>query len=97
MPSIIRVADAKGRVTIPGFANATVILEAVSPNEYRVRKGEVIAADDLSFTEEKMPLPLSERDARRLARILKNPPKPNAAARQAAKRLAKVLPRSKKR
>jgi len=40
MSTLIRVADSKGRITLPGFANATVILEAVGPNEYRVRKGE---------------------------------------------------------
>jgi len=96
MPSIIRVADSKGRVTLPGFANATVILEVISPNEYRVRKGELIAADDLRFSEEEMPISLSERDARRLIQVLENPPPPNAAARRAAKRLHKLLPPKKK-
>ena len=34
MSALIRIADSKGRISLPGFANATVILEAVSPNEY---------------------------------------------------------------
>ena len=94
--AIIRVADGKGRVTLPGFANATVIVEAVGPNEYRVRKGEVIAKDDLHFSEEEMPIVLSERDARRLLDSLEQPPRPNAAARRAAKRIRKSQSTSKK-
>lgn len=86
---IIRVADDKGRVTLPGFANATVIVEAVSANEFRVRKAEVVPADDLRFPEEEMPVTLSQRDARRLLKALESPPPPNAAARRAAKRFRK--------
>jgi len=89
MAKIIRIADQKGRIRIPEFANATVILEAVTENEYRVRRAEVIAIDDLRFPEEEMPLVLSERDARRVLEILENPPPPNAAARKAAKRFKK--------
>jgi hypothetical protein len=89
MTTIIRIADNKGRISLPGFANATVILEAVSANEYRVRKAEVIPTDDLRFSEEEMPVALSERDAQRLLDVLQNPPRPNAAARRAAKRFKK--------
>jgi hypothetical protein len=52
MSSFVRIADKKGRVSLPGFANATVILEAISPNEYRVRKAEVIPTDELRFLPE---------------------------------------------
>jgi uncharacterized protein (DUF1778 family) len=89
MSTVIRLADSKGRISLPGFANATVILEAVSANEYRVRKAEVIPADDLRFSEEEMPVVLSEQDAKRLLEVLENPPAPNAAARRAAKRFKK--------
>jgi hypothetical protein len=86
MSAVIRIADAKGRVILPGFANATVIVEACSPNEYRIRKAQVIPADDVVLTEEYMPVPLSKRDARSLLKSLEKPPRPNAAARRAAKR-----------
>jgi Protein of unknown function (DUF1778) len=89
MSDIIRIADNKGRISLPGFANATVILEAVSANEYRVRKAEVIPADELRFSEEEQPVLLSERDANRLLEALSNPPVPKAAARRAAKRFKK--------
>jgi hypothetical protein len=89
MAALIRIADNKGRISLPGFANATVVLEAVGPNEYRVRKAEVIPTDDLHFTEEEMPVVLSERDAKRFLEMLENPPPPNAAARRAAKRFKK--------
>lgn len=86
MSAIIRIADSKGRVSLPGFANATVILEAISPNEYRIRKAEMIAADDRKFREEEMPVQLSEQDARQVFETLAKPPRPNVAARRAAKR-----------
>jgi uncharacterized protein (DUF1778 family) len=89
MPNAIRTADSKGRVALPGFANATVIVEAVSDNEYRIRKARVIAEDELRFPEEKGPLELSERDAHKILNLMDNPPKPNAAARKAAKRYRK--------
>ncbi len=86
MSRIVRTADSKGRISLPGFANATVIIEAVGENEFRVRKAQVIPEDDLRFPEEEMPIVLSERDARSFLEALENPPKPNAAARRAAKR-----------
>ena len=89
MSMMVRIADNKGRVCLPGFANATVILEAVSANEYRLRKAEVIAKDELHFPEESMPVKLSPRDTKRFLQALENPPKPNAAARAAAKRFKK--------
>jgi len=89
MNELIRIADNKGRVILPGFANAAVILEAVNANEYRVRKAEVIAADDLRFPETEMPVALTRRDAERLAAALTKPPPPNAVAKRAAKRFRK--------
>ena len=86
MSAIIRIVDNKGRVNLPGFANATVIIEAISDSEYRVRKARVIPEDELHFSEEEMPVRLSESDAQRLVESLDNPPKPNAAARRAVKR-----------
>jgi hypothetical protein len=89
MSVLVRIADNKGRISLPGFANATVILEAVTANEYRVRKAEVIPTDELQFPEEAMPVPLSKRAARQLLKDLENPPRPNAAARRAANRFQK--------
>jgi hypothetical protein len=86
MSPIIRTADARGRVALPGFANKTVVIERVSDSEYRVRKAKVIPEDDLRFHEEGFPLKLSDRDAARVAEALENPPPPNKAARKAAKR-----------
>jgi hypothetical protein len=90
MSAIVRIADSKGRVSLPGFANATVVIEAVSDNEYRVRRAKVIPEDELHFPEEELPLILSERDARQFLGSLENPPKPNTAARRAAKRFKKT-------
>jgi len=85
MKELIRTADSKGRVVLPGFANATLIIEKVDDSEYRVRKAKVIPEKDLHFHEEDFPVELSEKDAAKLARVLKNPPPPNKAARRAAK------------
>jgi hypothetical protein len=89
MSHTIRIADSKGRVSLPGFANATVIIEAVSAGEYRVRKAAVIPEDELRFSEEEMPVLLSERDAKQFAEALADPPPPNAALRRAARRFRK--------
>jgi hypothetical protein len=89
MGTTIRVADSKGRVSLPGFANATVIIEAVGDNEFRVRKARVIPEDDLHFSEEQMPVRLSEGDAQRLLDTLQEPPRPTPAARRAARRFKK--------
>jgi hypothetical protein len=89
MTTAIRTADSKGRILLPGFANATVIIERVGDNEYRIRRARVIPEDELRFSEEDMPIELSARDAKKFLETLKNPPKPNAAARRAAKRFKK--------
>ncbi len=89
MTTAIRTADSKGRITLPGFANATVIVEAVSATEYRIRKARVIPEDELQFPEDEMPIKLSERDALKVLDMIENPPKPNAALRRAAKRFKK--------
>lgn len=89
MTTAIRTADSKGRIILPGFANATVIVEAISDTEYRVRKARVIPEDELRFPEDEMPIKLSERDARKVLEMIENPPKPNAALRRAAKRYRK--------
>jgi hypothetical protein len=85
----IRTADSKGRIVLPGFANATVIIEALSDNEYRVRKARVIPEDELHFPEEQGPVALSEKDAQAVLAMIENPPKANAAAKKAAKRYRK--------
>jgi hypothetical protein len=89
MKEIIRTADAKGRVALPGFANATLIIEKVDDTEYRVRKAKVIPENELRFHEEDFPLGLSARDAAKVVETLANPPAPNTAARRAAKRFRK--------
>jgi hypothetical protein len=85
----IRTADSKGRIVLPGFANATVIIEALSDNEYRIRKARVIPEDELQFPEEETPVALSERDAQTVLAMIENPSKPNSAAKKAAKRYRK--------
>ena len=83
MSTAIRTVDSKGRVVLPGFANATVIIEAVSDTEYRIRKARVIPEDELDLPEDEMPIVLSERDAKTVIDMIENPPKPNAAMRRA--------------
>jgi hypothetical protein len=86
MTTMVRLADKQGRVSLPGFANAAVVLEAISADEYRVRKAEAVPVEELAFSEEQMPTKLSKRDANRLLKVLASPPLPNTAARRAAKR-----------
>ena len=81
----VKHVDSKGRITIPGLANATVIVERVSQSEFRIKRAQVISESDLEFHEESFPIQLSERDARAYLYNLENPPKPNAAAIAAAK------------
>ena len=66
MRKIIGVADRKGRISLPGFANAAVIIEAISDCEYRVRKAPENGKKSARFSEEEMPIQLSagERYAR---------------------------------
>ena len=89
MKTLIRTADAKGRVALPGFANTTLIIEQVDDTEYRVRKAQVIPEKELRFHEESFPIQITERDAARLVQALAKPPLPNKAARRAAQRLRK--------
>ena len=53
MKALIRTADSKGRVALPGFANTTLIIERVDDTEYRVRRALVttfsLAASDRAF------------------------------------------------
>lgn len=79
----IRLADKKGRITLPpSFANAAVTLELIGDNEVRVRKVAVVAVDDLRFLEEsRTALTDSDRDA--FLSALENPPQPNTALRRA--------------
>ncbi len=86
MESAIRMADSKGRIVLPGFANAKVIVEAISDTEYRIRKARALPEGEECFPEDAMPIKLSQRDARKVLDMLENPPKPNAAAARAAKR-----------
>jgi hypothetical protein len=85
MKTVIRTADSKGRVALPGFANATLIVEKVDDTEYRVRKARVIPEKEMHFHEQDAPVQLSAPDAAALISALENPPKPNATARRAAK------------
>lgn len=89
MAEMYRTADSKGRIALPGFANAMLIIEKIDESEYRVRRAKVIAEKDLRFPEEEFPVPLSARDAARVAEALEAPPAPKAAARRAARRLRK--------
>ncbi len=86
---IIRNADSKGRVALPGFANATVVISRVNETEFRVQKAKVIPEKDLEFHEENLPLKLSKRDTLAFLASLENPPPPNARARRAAKKFMK--------
>jgi hypothetical protein len=86
---LIRTADSKGRVALPGFANTTLIIERVDDTEYRIRKAKVIPEKELRFHEEDFPVQLTKRDAIRLAKGLAKPPVPNNNARRAAKRFRK--------
>jgi hypothetical protein len=73
-----QVADGEGRVVLPGFEDAVVIIETVSETECRVRKVE--------FIEDEMPIKLTERETLQVIEMMENPPEPNEKLRQAAKR-----------
>jgi hypothetical protein len=82
----IRLADSKGRVTLPSsFANSAVTIELIGDNEVRVRKAAVMAVDDMRFLEEsRTTLTDADRDA--FLAALENPPQPNAALSRAVAR-----------
>jgi hypothetical protein len=86
---LVRTADSKGRVALPGFANATLLIEKVDETEYRVRKAQVIPENEMHFHEEDFPIRLSARDAAAFVAALRNPPEPNQAMRRAWKRFMK--------
>ncbi len=89
MAAMYRSADSKGRVALPGFANAMLIIEKIDDTEYRVRRGRVIAEKDLHFHEEDFPLKLSATDAADVVKEMETPSAPNRTARRAAKRFTK--------
>lgn len=59
-----RMADGKGRVTLPGFENSPVILEQVTENEIRVRKARVIPVDELDPSQTGIPATSPEPEAK---------------------------------
>lgn len=74
--------DDKARITLPmNFANSTVLVEAVSDSELRIRKACDIPEEELPFVEETM-APLSDRDRDVFLHLLDNPPPPNDALRR---------------
>lgn len=89
MSEIYRTADSKGRVALPGFANAMLIIERIDDTEYRVRRAKVIAQEEVRFSEEEPPLKLTARDAANVLEAMADPPAPNQAARRAVKRFRK--------
>ena len=82
----VRTVDSKARLVLPkGFANATVMFEAISETEILIRKAVVIAEASLPTIEDTLQ-PLSNRDRDIFLNLIDNPPAPNAAFRKAAKR-----------
>lgn len=78
-------ADRKGRITLPGLAGATVVVEQVSETEFRVRKAQVVPEDEMPYYEQSLN-PLSDRDRDLLLELIDNPPKPAPALKRAAAR-----------
>ena len=79
----VRTTDAKARVSLPkSFANATVIIEAISDTEVRIRKAMVIPEDEVVFAEESRK-PLSDRDRDLFLQMLENPQEPTEALKKA--------------
>lgn len=86
MTALTRTTDKKARVTLPpSFANATVLIEQVSDTELRIRKAQVIPEDEIVFSEEVV-TPLSDRDRDLFLSLLENPPPPNEALKEAARK-----------
>jgi hypothetical protein len=97
MTTITRTTDAKARVCLPkAFANATVIIEQISDTELRIHKTPAVAEEEHRF-EEESPLVLSDRDRDLFLAMLKNPPPPNEALRQAVADYKKHQASAKKR
>jgi uncharacterized protein (DUF1778 family) len=55
-----------------------------------------VPPDESDYAEEQMPIELSKRDARAFMKSLAKPPRANAAARRAARRLRKNCPAKNK-
>ena len=84
MLAFTRTTDAKARISLPkSFANSTVLIEAISDTELRIRKARTIPEDDMEFYEKSF-APLSDRDRDAFLALLENPPKPNNAFRRGA-------------
>lgn len=89
MKQLSRTTDQKGRVILPkGFANATVIVEQLSPTEVRIRKAIVVPQDEMRFAEE-TPMRLSNRDRDAFLSAIEKPSKTKAAKPRPAKRRKK--------
>lgn len=83
MKSETRSTDAKARVSLPkSFANATVIVEQISPTEVRIRKAVVVPADEFKFLEESR-TPLSDHDRDLFLALLDDPGEPSPTLRKA--------------
>ena len=88
MPTNQRTTDSLARLVLPpSFANATVLIEQISEDEIRVRRLNLLANEDLPFTEE-ITAPLSDRDRDRdhFLNMLADPPAPNPRIQAAAVR-----------
>lgn len=86
MAPILRNTDPKGRISLPkSFAGVTVIIDQVSDTELRIRKAQVVPADEARFREQSA-APLSDRDRDRFLELLDAPPKPSRALREAVRR-----------
>jgi hypothetical protein len=84
MPTNQRTTDSLARLVLPpSFANATVLIEQTSEDQIRVRRLNLLANEDLPFTEE-ITAPLSDRD--HFLNLLADPPAPNPRIQAAAVR-----------
>ena len=78
-----QTADAQARITLPAeFADATVIVEVLSPSEVRIRKADD-DSDVLSNFAESTITVLSDRDRDRFLELIGSPPAANPALRRA--------------
>ena len=86
MPTNQRTTDSLARLVLPqSFANATVLIKQISEDEIRVRRLNLLASEDLPFTEE-IAAPLSDRDRDHFLNLLADPPAPTPRLRAAAVR-----------
>ena len=86
MPTNQRTTDSLARLVLPpSFANATVLIEQTSEDQIRVRRLNLLANEDLPFTEE-ITAPLSDRDRDHFLNLLADPPAPNPRIQAAAVR-----------